>query len=60
MDGDYHVPEVLIFFFFCKYINGFKLDRFVTNIEYDETKNVLYALDYKEQLYAYDLSGLLP
>ena len=60
MDGDYHVPEVLIFDWSGKYINGFKLDRFVTNIEYDETKNVLYALDYKEQLYAYDLSELLP
>ena len=36
MDGDYHVPEVLIFDWSGKYINGFKLDRFVTNIEYGD------------------------
>ena len=54
------IPEVLIFDWDGKYINGFKLDRFIHYIEYDEKHKVLYGLNDLEQLYAYDLSGLLP
>ena len=52
--------EVLVFDWNGKYITGFKMDRKVSRIEYDESRHILYALDATETLYAYDLNGKLP
>lgn len=51
------LPELLVFDWDGNYITGFKLDRKVRSIEYDEKHKVLYALGGPtwESLYAYDL-----
>lgn len=66
--GDYflNVPnrkgnnEVLIFDWDGNYISGFKLDRQLSRIEYDEINHTLFGLDSNETIYAYDLEGILP
>ncbi|MBQ9385309.1 MAG: hypothetical protein IJU24_00280 [Bacteroidaceae bacterium] len=66
--GDYYldVPdknganEVLVFDWEGNYIKGFKFDRTIIRIEYDETHQILYALDENETLYKYDWKDLLP
>lgn len=65
--GDYfmNVPnkegniEVLAFDWEGNYVKGFKLDRKLVSIEYDEKKKTLYGLDANENIYSYDLEGLL-
>lgn len=66
--GDYYldVPdkkganEVLVFDWEGNYIKGFKFDRPIIRIEYDETRHILYGLDENETLYRYDWKNLLP
>ena len=58
--GDYHLPEVLVFDWDGNYITGLKMDHFIRCIEYDEKHKVLYALDYEDELYAYDLGTIIP
>ena len=52
-------PELLIFDWSGNYITGFKLDRYVRSIEYDEKHKVLYGFG-DEDLYAFDMVNLLP
>lgn len=52
-------PEVLIFDWSGNYINGFKMDRFIRFIEYDERNNTLYAINNDEELFVYDLDQIL-
>ena len=52
--------EVLIFDWDGNYISGFKLDRQLSRIEYDEINHTLFGLDSNETIYAYDLEGILP
>lgn len=59
MDGNYHIQELIIFDWEGNYITGAKMDRFVNRICYDEIHNCLYALNYEEELYRYDLSEIL-
>jgi hypothetical protein len=65
--GDYYfnVPnregpnELLVFDWDGNYINGFKMDRQILRIEYDEKRHILYAIDDNETLYRYDMTGLI-
>ena len=59
MDGDYHIQELLIFDWEGNYITGAKMDRFINRICYDERHNCLYALNFEEELYRYDLAEIL-
>lgn len=59
MDGNYHIQELLIFDWEGNYITGAKMDRFVNRICYDEKHNCLYALNYEEELYRYDLAEII-
>ena len=59
-DNTWH-PELLVFDWEGNYIKGFKMDRNSISLAYDEKNKTLYTFTtQKEQLYAYDLSGLLP
>ena len=59
-DNTWH-PELLVFDWEGNYIKGFKMDRNSSTLAYDEKNKTLYTFTtQKEQLYAYDLSGLLP
>lgn len=66
--GDYYlnVPnregpnELLVFDWDGNYINGFKMDRQILRIEYDEKRHILYAIDEGETLYKYNMTGLIP
>lgn len=52
--------EVLVFDWNGNYMNGFKLDRQISRIEYDEKKHILYGLESKEEkIYAYNLEDYL-
>jgi hypothetical protein len=54
-------PELLIFDWEGNYLKGFKMDRNSISLGYDSERKILYTFtSQKEQLYAYDLSGLLP
>ena len=57
--GDWY-PELLVFDWDGNYINGFKMDRIIYTIEYDEIHKTLYARNDKEELYAYDMKNLIP
>lgn len=59
MDGDYHIQELLIFDWEGNYITGAKMDRFINRICYDEIHNCLYALNFEEELYRYDLAEII-
>lgn len=52
-------PELLIFDWDGNYINGFKIDRGIRTIEYDEIHKVLYGLS-GENLFIYELGQLIP
>lgn len=53
-------PELLIFDWEGNYITGFKIDREIRFIEYDEIHNVLYGINNDEELYAYDMAKIIP
>lgn len=53
-------PELLVFDWDGNYIGGFKMDRNLHFIEYDEIHNVLYGINIDEELYAYDMETLMP
>lgn len=57
--GDWY-PELLIFDWEGNYITGFKMDRDMHFIEYDEIHKVLYGLNNDEELYAYDMGKIIP
>ena len=58
--GDWY-PELLVFDWDGNYITGFKMDRKINSIEYDEIHKILYGLNpANEELYAYDMVKLLP
>lgn len=52
-------PEVLIFDWNGNYISGFKTDRFIHYIEYDEINHALYGINNDDEIYVYDLSTIL-
>lgn len=59
-DGVFY-PELLVFDWDGNYVNGFKMDRNSSSLAYDEKNMILYTLSTKtEQIYAYDMSSLLP
>ena len=66
--GDYYleVPnregpnELLVFDWAGNYITGFKMDKQILRIEYDEKRHILYAIDEGETLYKYDMTSLIP
>ncbi|HZK03155.1 MAG TPA: hypothetical protein VFC94_01980 [Bacteroidaceae bacterium] len=53
-------PELLVFDWEGKYITGFKMDRTINRIEYDEIHKVLYGMNSDEELYAYDMAKIIP
>jgi hypothetical protein len=54
-------PELMVFDWDGNFIKSFKIDRVMSsNIGYDEKHKKLYGLTPTEDLYEYDLSGLLP
>lgn len=57
--GDWY-PELLVFDWDGNYITGFKMDRAITRIEYDEIHKVLYGMNLDEELYAYEMEKVLP
>ena len=57
--GDWY-PELLVFDWNGNYITGFKMDRKISSIEYDEIHKVLYGINGDEELYAYDMGNFLP
>ena len=57
--GDWY-PELLVFDWNGNYITGFKMDMRLRMIEYDEIHSVLYGLNNDEELYAYDMSKIMP
>lgn len=59
-DTDGNLPELMVFDWDGNYVSGFKMDRRARAIEYDEKHKVLYGLCEGEDLYAYDMEGLLP
>jgi hypothetical protein len=52
--------EIIIFDWEGNFITNIKLDRRVGHIVYDELQKKLFALTFREEIYEYDLSGLLP
>lgn len=59
--GDDFYPELLIFDWDGNYIKGLKMDRNSISPAYNENSKILYTFcNRTEQLYEYDLSGLLP
>ena len=52
--------EIIIFDWGGNFITNIKLDRRVGHIVYDELQKKLFALTFREEIYEYDLSGLLP
>jgi hypothetical protein len=58
--ADNFYPELLIFDWDGNYITGFKMDRKLNRIEYDEINKVLYGRNIEEELYAYDMENLIP
>ena len=57
--GDWY-PELLVFDWSGNYITGFKMDRVINMIEYDEIHKVLYGLNGDDELYAYDMEKVIP
>lgn len=60
IQDDYHLPEILIFDWDGNYITGFKMDRAINMIEYDEIHKILYGINGDEELYAYDMEKIMP
>lgn len=58
--ADNFYPELLVFDWDGNYITGFKMDRKLNRIEYDEINKVLYGRNIEEELYAYDMENLIP
>ena len=59
-EGDWY-PELLVFDWDGNYITGFKIDRKIYSIEYDEIHKILYGLNHAdEELYAYDMGKIIP
>ena len=59
-DLDKRCPELMVFDWDGNFIKSFKMDRVIWGIGYDEKHKKMYGLTPTEDLYEYDLSGLLP
>lgn len=59
-EGEWY-PELLVFDWDGNYITGFKMDREIYTIEYDEIHKILYGLNHvNEEFYAYDMATFQP
>lgn len=52
--------EVIIFDWEGNFITNIRLDRRIAFIGYDESQEKLFGITFREEIYEYDLSGLLP
>ena len=52
-------PELLIFDWDGNYVSGYKMDRIILRIEFDQIHNHLYGLSDEEELCLYDMNALL-
>lgn len=51
-------PELLVFDWEGNFVSGYKMDRSVIAIEYDELHSLLYGLTDKEEVVVYDMSAI--
>jgi hypothetical protein len=59
-DSDEAVPELLIFDWDGNFLKSARLDTRITNIGYDERKQILYGLDYtNDRIISFDLSTIM-
>ena len=59
-DLDKRCSELMVFDWDGNFVKSFKMDRVIWGIGYDEKHKKMYGLTPTEDLYEYDLSGLLP
>lgn len=52
-------PELLVFDWNGNFVSGFKMDRCITRIEYDERHSLLYGIAEDEDVVIYDMSNYL-
>ena len=59
-DSGQMLPELLAFDWTGNLIKSFKMDREIFGLAYDELHKILFCLNTTEDLYAYDLNGMIP
>ena len=59
MESDLMLPELMVFDWSGNLVKSFRMDMESFGLAYDEIHHKLYCLNDKEDLYVYDLNGLL-
>ena len=52
-------PELLVFDWQGNFVSGYRMDRCIITIEYDEQHSLLYGLTEDEEVFVYDMSNYL-